>query len=217
MALLLFDLDGTLLDTAPGIVAGMRHTLEQLGRPIPSTATLQSMIGPPLEVGFSQLLGEPAGPEVSRAVEIYRQHYAHTGQFQASVFEGILPALKQLSDYQLGVATSKRQVFAEQMLEHYGLSGYFTAIYGVQPSDLSEPKSSLIGRAMRDMTANPARTIMIGDRIFDLEGARANQVPAIGALWGYGSSQELAGAQCLCATPQELPAAIQQLLQPNTP
>lgn len=216
MALLLFDLDGTLLDTAPGIVAGMRHTLEQLGHPVPSLATLQSMIGPPLEVGFARLLGEPAGPRVSQAVEIYRQHYAQTGQFEASVFEGIGEALERLSAYRLGVATSKRQVFAEEMLQHYGLSGYFSAIYGVQPTHLSEPKSSLIGRAMRELAADPAQTIMIGDRIFDLEGAQANQIPAIGALWGYGSREELASAQWLCDTPQQLPAAIQQWIH-NTP
>lgn len=204
---LLFDLDGTLLDTEPGIVAGLRHTMQLLGLDIPDYPVLKAQIGPPLEQALGNLMPTALIP---KAVEVYREYYNQQGKFEASVFEGIHQALSHLSGYTLLVATSKRRVFAVDMLEHFGLAQHFSAVYGVQPSNLSEPKASLIAKAIREQNLSPQRCVMIGDRHFDVEGAKAHGLKAIGALWGYGNPTELAQADWLCPTPSDLPGGIAQ-------
>lgn len=203
---LLFDLDGTLLDTEPGILGCLRHTIQAVGFPLPPEQKLREQIGPPLELAFQNLLG--ANGPIWEAVEIYRQCYEQQGQFQAQPYPGIRSALQTLSSrYLLLVATSKRKQFAEAMLEHFALAPYFKAIYGVLPDNLSEPKASLIGRILHDHTLRPEHTAMVGDRVFDRVGAEANGVHFIGALWGYGNPEELAGG-VLCSHPWELAALV---------
>lgn len=205
---LLFDLDGTLLDSEPGILGCYRHTLQALGLAVPPDEILRKHIGPPLTQAFSTLLGEMGeNGSTTLAAETYRACYDQKGKFEATVYEGILGALEALSrQYTLVVATSKRQVFGEQMTQHFGLARYFKAIYGVLPTDLSEPKAKLIGRILQDFDLQPQQAVMIGDREFDLIGARANGIRSIGVLWGYGSREELQAQQphALCETPADL-------------
>lgn len=208
---LLFDLDGTLLDTEPGILGCLRRTLERFGLPDRPDAELRRFIGPPLEQAWRELVG---AAHVEEAVETYRHCYDLEGKFKAAVFEGIEAALDELARrHTLIVATSKRQVFAEEMLERFGLTPYFKAVYGVTPPHLSEPKAHLIGRILRDFSLSPRQAVMIGDREFDVIGARANGVACVGALWGYGSREELTlhGASLLCERPQELIEAVEGL------
>lgn len=205
---LLFDLDGTLLDSEPGILGCYRSTLQTLGLPVPSDATLRKHIGPPLTEAFRTLLGEGVS---AVAAETYRQCYEQKGKFEANIYAGIEEALTAFSGrYSLVVATSKRQVFGEQMLEHFGLAPYFKAIYGVLPANLAESKAALIGRILQDFDLKPQQAVMIGDREFDLIGAKANGIRSIGALWGYGSQQELEAHQpsALCQTPGDLARII---------
>lgn len=208
LAAVLFDLDGTLLDTEPGILACLRHTLERFDLPGQTDAELRRFIGPPLEQAWRELVG---AAHVEEAVEIYRRCYDLKGKFKAAVFEGIEAALRELAcHHTLIVATSKRQVFAEEMLEHFGLTPYFKAIYGVAPPQLSEPKAHLIGRILRDYGLSPHQAVMVGDREFDVIGARANGMACVGALWGYGSREELTlhGASLLCESPRDLIEAV---------
>ncbi|WP_299429320.1 HAD hydrolase-like protein [uncultured Meiothermus sp.] len=208
---LLFDLDGTLLETEPGILGCYRHTFRHLGVSIPEELNLREFIGPPLQDSFRKLLGEE---RVDAAVEIYRQCYDQKGKLEASLYEGIHPAVQTLSaTYRLMVATSKRNSFAQEMMEHFGLAPYFTAIYGVHAQNLSESKASLIGRILHDHRLTPTEAVMIGDRAFDILGAKAHRMRSVGVLWGYGSLEELQshGADLLCQEPASLPDDIARL------
>lgn len=205
---LLFDLDGTLLDSEPGILGCYRHTFQNLGFPVPPDETLRQFIGPPLTEAFRGLLGEAAS---AQAAETYRRCYDQQGKFEANVYAGIEEALRAFSQrYTLLVATSKRKMFGQQMLEHFGLAPYFKAVYGVLPSNLAEPKAALIGRILHDFGLQPQEAVMIGDREFDLIGAKANGIRTVAALWGYGSQQELEQHQpdALCPTPGDLAGII---------
>ncbi|GEM83554.1 HAD hydrolase-like protein [Meiothermus hypogaeus] len=212
---LLFDLDGTLLETAPGIVGCYRHTFLHLGVEIPETLDLHEFIGPPMKDNFRRLLDEA---QTEAAVEIYRQCYEQKGQWQASVYAGIDQAVQTLSTtYRLMVATSKRSAFAQQMMGHFGLAPYFSAIYGVEAENLSESKAALIGRILQEHGLTPAEVVMIGDRAFDILGAKAHQMRSVGVLWGYGSPGELQthGADLLCEHPLHLPQCVASLGGPT--
>lgn len=208
---LLFDLDGTLLETEGGILDSFRRTLQTLNLPDRSDDELKQYIGPPLKHAWAELVGEDL---VEVATETYRQTYDQSGKFNAKIYEGLLPALGTLSSsYQLTVATSKRRIFALDMLKHFGLTQYFKAIYGVNPDNLSEPKASLIARLLHDLEVSPSQAVMIGDRKFDLIGANENNLRSIGVLWGYGSREELEAhnPSALCPTTDQLVDTINGL------
>lgn len=208
---LLFDLDGTLLETAPGIVGCYRDTFHQLGVSVPEALDWLLFIGPPIKDNFRRLLNEA---QVETAVEIYRQCYEQKGQWEASVYQGIYQAIQTLcASYRLMVATSKRQAFAREMMQRFGLAPYFSAIYGVLAENLSESKAALIGRILQEHGLTPAEVVMIGDRAFDILGAKAHQMRSVGVLWGYGSREELQahGANLLCEHPLRLPQCLASL------
>lgn len=208
---LLFDLDGTLLETEPGILASFRHTLQTLGLPPRSDAQLRTHIGPPLKTSWGELVGAEL---TDRATEIYRQFYDAKGKFMARPYGGMLEALAQLStSYRLFIATSKRKVFALDMAEHFGLRPYFAEVYGLLPENLAEDKAALIARILLEQSLNPQETLMIGDRLYDLTGAKANGLGSIGVLWGYGSRGELQTHHptALCERPADLPSIISDL------
>lgn len=206
---LLFDLDGTLLETEPGILGTFRHTLRTLGLPDRSDAELRRFIGPPLRQAWGELVGEGL---IDEAVEIYRQRYDAAGKLEANHYPGMPEALEELAQrYRLVVATSKRVQFARDMTAHFGLARYFTAVYGVVPPHLSEPKGELIARILADLDLNAEAAVMIGDREFDIAGANANSMRSVGVLWGYGSAAELSqhGATALCGRPAELEGLLE--------
>ena len=208
---LFFDLDGTLLETELGILNTFCHTLRALGLPDKTDAELRKYIGPPLRQAWGELVGESL---IDQAVEIYRQRYDAVGKREAHHYPGMPEALETLShQYKLVVATSKRVAFARDMTAHFGFAPFFTAIYGVVPPHLSEPKGELIGRILSDLSVQPEQAVMIGDREFDIIGAKANGMRSIGVLWGYGSVQELTmnGATVLCERPSDLEAVVKDI------
>jgi phosphoglycolate phosphatase len=208
---LLFDLDGTLLETETGILGCFHRTLEALGLPQKPDPELRRFIGPPLQEAWKELVG---GEYAGEAAAIYRDCYATTGKFGARPYDGILEALARLSpSYRLFIATSKRQSFALEMAEHFGLRPHLAEVYGLLPEHLSEDKTSLIGRILRDQNLHPPEALMIGDRRYDLIGARANGIDSIGVLWGYGTREELEahGPTLLCERPQDLPDLIARM------
>lgn len=204
---LLFDLDGTLLETERGILSCFRHTLEALKLPPKTDGELRRYIGPPLREAWRGLVGEGFAEQ---AAALYRECYDHKGKFNARPYEGILEALSQLSAHRLFVATSKRRTFALDMAEHFGLTRYFSGIYGVLPENPSEDKAALIARIVQDHRLNPRACLMVGDRMYDLIGASANGMGSVGVLWGYGSREELEAHHptALCEHPSDLPNLI---------
>lgn len=212
---LVFDLDGTLTDPLPGIAGCLRYALGRLDRPCPDDDALGIYIGPPLRGTFATLLGTTDHTLIEAALRFYRERFAAVGLFENRVYDGVPGMLDRLQVVgPLLVATSKMAEYAERIVRHFGLSPYFAGVYGAEPGGHFDDKADLLAHLVRRERLTAERTIMIGDRVFDVAAARANGLRAIGALWGYGSERELreAGATQLCATPEALPSVVAQLL-----
>ena len=202
----LFDLDGTLIDSAPGIHASIDHALTALGlAPLP-VAQLPQWIGPPLRESFARVL--PDAAVVETAVARYREHYAAQGWAAHRVYPGIPELLHQLGDggAQLAIVTSKVERYARQIVQAAHWGQHFRAVYGVGEASAHSEKAAQIARAVRDFAVAAGASTMLGDRHYDIAGARANGVQALGALWGYGTRAELldAGADAVFAAPAAL-------------
>lgn len=203
---LLFDLDGTLTDSKPGIMNCFRYTADVMGVSMPDKP--ECLLGPPLDLSFVKFFGlDKARAEI--AVKTYRDRYGREGLFENSVYEGIPEMLSQLraSGFKLGVATCKAQVFAVRILEKFGLAQYFDCIGGAGIDGSRTSKSEVISYVLEGM-GNPDKSLalMIGDRDNDVAGAREAGIKCMGVLWGYGSQEELAGAGAdyIAQTPQML-------------
>jgi phosphoglycolate phosphatase len=205
----LFDLDGTLTNPKTGITRSIQYALERLGRPVPEAEALTWMIGPPLLASFARLVGEAQAAE---ALRLYRERFAPVGLFENEVYPGIPALLERLRErgVPLFVATSKPHVFARRILDHFGLSPFFEAVYGSELDNRNADKRDLLRVLIQEQALDPAATVMIGDREHDALGARANGLAAIGITWGYGSREELraAGIACLVDRPEDLDKPI---------
>lgn len=214
----LFDLDGTLTDPKTGITRSVQYALERLGRPVPHADDLTWMIGPPLVASFAELLGSPA--EAQEAVRLYRERYGDVGLFENEVYAGIPLLLRTLQErgVRLFVATSKLQVFARRIIDHFDLSRFFVEIYGSELDNRNADKRDLIRHILDQKRFDPARAVMIGDRKHDAIGAKANGLASIGVTWGYGPREELlaAGIDRLVDTPDALEEPI-LVLTASTP
>lgn len=203
------DLDGTLTDPFEGISNCIAYAMERLGEVRPADVDMRRFIGPPLLDTFRELLGAERAP---RALEYYRERFSDSGWLENAVYPGIPEALAAMTaaGYRCFVATSKPRVFATRIIEHFELSWYFTAVYGSELDGTRTDKTDLLRFAARHRSA-VHESVMIGDRHHDVVGAINNGFRAIGATWGYGSADELlgAGADCLAARPEELPALIE--------
>ncbi len=205
----LLDLDGTLTDPREGIVACFRHTLRVLGRPVPPDTDLERYIGPPLRDALRELLpADAAAADVEAAVDVYRERFGSVGLFENVPFDGIPQSLAVLAGggARLFVATSKPRVFAERILERFGMAEHFEGVYGSELDGRLSYKGALIAHALADAGLDAAETLMVGDREHDALGAAANGVYPVGVLWGFGSREELlaAGVERLVEAPQRL-------------
>ncbi len=199
--LVLFDLDGTLIDSEAGIVGSMMHAL---GADAPAREVLRGWIGPPLRVSFPSVLGDDAG-RVEQAVARYHERFDAIGWSEHTVYPGIADVVAALAARgdRLAIVTSKLRTQAERIVAHLPFGATFARVYGPAPGSRSSEKAAMIAQALADFGAMPGRTAMIGDRRFDVEGAKANGVRAIGVEWGFGSREELeqAGADAIIASP----------------
>lgn len=193
----LFDLDGTLTDSRPGIVRSVQHALEKSGIYEFDLDKLVPFIGPPLTVSFREVYGMSQA-EAEQAVVYYREYFSVKGMYENSVYPGIaelLAALKAQGVY-LAVATSKPTFFSTQIIAHFGLDQYFNKIVGSHMDGSHSGKAEIIGEILADIPQiAPAHIAMIGDRKFDIEGAQAHNIVAIAAGYGYGAAAEIEAAQ----------------------
>ena len=207
--LCLFDLDGTLIDSEPGITACIRHALAKLD--VPAPADLRPWIGPPLRHSFAPLLGHDDA-RVELAVDYYHERFATLGWREHAVYPGIAAAVERLrqAGHRLAVVTSKPVRHAAPILESLPFGGAFDGLYGPDPSSAHCEKATMIAAALADFGTAPHEAAMIGDRRYDIEGAVANGVTGIGVLWGFGSREELqeAGAHELARDPSHLAALL---------
>jgi phosphoglycolate phosphatase len=203
----LFDLDGTLTESGPGILSSVRYALERMGQPALDDEALRQFIGPPLLDSFRDLCGFDAA-QVTVAIAAYREYYGTDGQYENCVYDGIPELLSTLRDAgrTLAVATSKAELYATSILDHFDLTGYFATIVGSELDGRRTGKADIITEALARLDRPAAGTVMVGDRSHDVRGAVAVGVRSIGVLWGYGDDAELvaAGADALAATPAEL-------------
>ncbi|MGC8499113.1 MAG: HAD hydrolase-like protein [Acidimicrobiales bacterium] len=203
-AVAIFDLDGTLVDSAPGIVEAFRRTLADTGRRAPDEV-LATLIGPPLTDSF-RTLGF-AESELRTVVARYREHYAAIGVPDARPYDGVDEMLTRLREqgWILAVATAKRQDFAERILTNWRLDRHFAAVAGASLDGRLGPKTEIVSRARALLAPNAPRW-MVGDRRFDVLAARACGLECVGVTWGYGTLAELdaAGARAVVDTPTAL-------------
>ena len=191
---ILFDLDGTLTDPGIGITNSIAYALKQRGMPVPPREKLYRFIGPPLLEEFQKVYGvDEAGAR--DLVAQFRVYFQSRGIFENRMYDGIQEMLQRLcsAGCRLVLATSKPEVFAEQVLEHFGLRTYFTAVAGSTIDEGRTDKAEVIAYAL-DKLEEIGRPLMVGDRRHDVLGARANGIPCLGVLYGYGSRQELTEA-----------------------
>jgi phosphoglycolate phosphatase len=208
-----FDLDGTLTDSKPGIVASIRHALIAVGVTPPPDDDLARLIGPPTQDAFAEVLRTTDRSFIDRAVQAYRERFATVGMFENSVYPGVVEGLGalQAAGFDLWVVTSKPQVYARTIVAHFGLRGFFRDVYGSELSGARGDKGELIAYVL-EVEGVPSRdTWMIGDRLHDIVGAKKNGLRTAGVLWGYGSRDELhhAGADALYSSMPELVRAFE--------
>ncbi|HET8942972.1 MAG TPA: HAD hydrolase-like protein [Rudaea sp.] len=205
--LALFDLDGTLIDSAPGIFASLDHAFAQIGASLPPRETLRGWIGPPFHQTFPSVLGDDP-VRIQMAIEKYREHYTEGGWSGHTVYPGIAGTIATCAaqGIAMGVVTTKPLAQARLIIDNLTFGAHFVRIYGPDIKTAHSAKSEMIAQALDDFGVPSAHAVMIGDRHFDIEGARANNMRGIGVGWGFGSIDELrsAGAHAIAHTTNEL-------------
>jgi phosphoglycolate phosphatase len=205
----LFDLDGTLTDSGPGILNCLEYALDAQGIPYPDRETMRTYLGPPLAVTFREHFGM-TDSQITAAIEKYRERYHDIGLFENSVYPGIPELLAELkaSNIRMVTATSKPEYSATRILQHFELDQYFEFIGAAALDGSRDSKSLVIGHTLESVGINPDSfsMIMIGDRHHDVHGAKEHGIDTIGVLWGYGDAAELetAGVVDLAADPGAL-------------
>lgn len=205
---LLLDLDGTLVDSAPGIAASVAAALTETGHPVPSADALRSFVGPPMRDTFREVVGLDQ-EATERALLLYRRRYAETGAFDSSVYDGVPEFLDAVaaSGLPMAVATSKVEDQAVRVVEHYGLAARLVTVCGTSEVEGRSTKRGVIReclRRMRDRGVDVSTPLMVGDRGYDVQSAAAEGVPAVHVLWGYGTPDESVGAVATAASPEAL-------------
>lgn len=222
MLTVLLDFDGTFADSGPFIFASARHTLEHFGLPEP--ADMRPFVGPPLEYGMHEVLGIPEHL-VREAIDVYRDYqYAHLAD--VAPYNGMVEVVDEMRErgWTVAIATSRLEVLTTEILDLQGLTSRFHAIGGGTPE--TSAKAASITRALDKLVAagrlsasgdrtaaglDTTAPIMVGDRIHDIEGARAHGLRVVYAAWGYGTPQEGAHADAVADTPADLIRVLEEL------
>ena len=208
---LLFDLDGTLTDSGEGVINCVQLALRHFGIPCEDRQALRFFVGPPLRVSFPQF-GVPED-RVEEAVAIYRSRYIPVGIYENYAYPGIRELLEKLRDrgYPMYVATSKPESMAEAVLRRFDLYDYFVRVCGANLEGTRDSKEDVI-RYLLDNLPEDQVPLMIGDTIYDVEGAAACGIPTVAVGWGYGDTEEMlkAGALAAADTPEALLTLLEQ-------
>lgn len=203
---ILFDLDGTLTDSAPGIIECFRHTLTHMG--FPELDNIMQILGPPLQNSFSELCGMDTA-QTDEAVKFFRRHYSEKYLFVNSVYEGVPQMLEELKSHgiKLLVATCKAEPYALRILEKFGLSRYFDFAGGADINGSRSTKAQVIEYVLGNSEVSKnSRILMVGDRMHDIQGAHQCGIPCAAAAWGYGNMAEFTeyNADFIAENPKDL-------------
>lgn len=206
--LVIFDLDGTLTDSAPGVVASFTHALAAVGAPVPDTNLAELVVGPPMHHTLAKL---GLGDRADEAIAAYRADYTSRGWAINALYDGIAELLADLraAGVRLAVATSKVEPTARRILEHFGIAGHFEVIAGASPDGVRAAKADVIAHALDQLRPLPQRVVMIGDRSHDVDGAAAHGLDTMVVGWGYGGGDFAPGEPVtVLATIAELREAL---------
>jgi phosphoglycolate phosphatase len=211
----LFDLDGTLIDPKLGIVNSIQYALLKLDLTPPPIGELLWCIGPPLIDSFARLLNTSDRPKIEIAIGYYRDRYATLGIFENLLYPQIPALLTQIraAGYRTYIATSKPQIYAQKIIEHFELMELFDRVYGSELDGKYSVKGELIECIITLENLDPDRTVMVGDRSYDTIGAQRNGLYSIGVTYGYGSELELrsCGTDAIIDRPEQLFRILQDL------
>ena len=200
-----FDLDGTVTDSGEGIMNCATLALEHFGIPIPSREEMRVFVGPPLDQTFIKF-GIPAD-KTDEAIKVFRSRYTTVGKFENFPYPGIRETLQALKaqGHRLFVATSKPEIMANEVLNHFDLAGFFEKIAGATLDGSRSHKADVITYLL-GLTGDVGQTLMVGDTAFDVVGAAAHGIPTIGVSWGYGTVEDMdkAGAIAIAHSMEEL-------------
>ena len=212
----LLDLDGTLINSYPGISASCLAALRALGHEPDEALDIRGSIGPPLEELMQILLQSYGDDRTGEAVAAYRQHYGESGFLGSVPYPGIGKSLEEMKQtgLRLYLATSKRAMFASRILDHLKFAAYFDGIHGSVPGGELDHKPELLAHVLSEHGLSPSHSLMVGDRRHDISGAHAVGMRGLGVLWGYGSRDELetAGADQLVDSPADLARTVFSML-----
>ncbi|MDD6659015.1 MAG: HAD-IA family hydrolase [Eubacteriales bacterium] len=191
----IFDFDGTICDTGEGILKSAKFALDYYNIEAPEYTELTYFIGPPLLVTFQEKFGVDAAT-ADKLVKKYRERYTNKGLLESKMYDGIKELLVKLKKegIKLGIASSKPQDYVEALLDHNTIKSYFDVICGVSFSADCESKANIISRCLKELETAGNETLMVGDKSYDINGAKANMIDSVGVMWGYGSRVEFAGA-----------------------
>ncbi|SEE75910.1 phosphoglycolate phosphatase [Arthrobacter alpinus] len=204
----LFDMDGTLLDSAPGVTSSAAEALTAVGAPVPPHNVLLKFVGPPMLESFRTVAALDEAT-ARQALQHYRRAYADHGAEQSTVYEGIIHLLDQLdgAGIPMAVATSKVEDQAVRLAEHFDLGGYFVNICGASDELGRADKTEVIAELLHRLAAqgiDVSNPVMIGDREYDVTGAAAHGIASIFVTWGYGQPEESVGAAAIASSPEAL-------------
>ncbi len=209
---ILFDLDGTLTDSGEGIINCATLALNHFGLPVPDRETMRVFVGPPLDETFMKF--GVSADKTDEAIQVYRSRYTTVGKFENHPYPGVETLLQKLKTqgHRLFVATSKPEGMSVEILEKFGLAQYFEMICGATLDGSRSKKADIITYLLqRSGGANNA--VMVGDTAYDVIGARAHGMPAVGVSWGYGKVEDMesAGAVAIAHTMEELYGILNQV------
>lgn len=211
---ILFDLDGTITESGPGIMNSVAYAVKKMGYEVPDTSVLRRFIGPPLLESFQKYFGM-SKERAEEAICCYREYYTNGGIFENEVYGGITESFQMLKENgrKLAMATSKPEKFARQIAEHFEFDGYFDAICGASMDESLVAKADIMRNALTKLGVTEEmkpQVLMVGDREHDILGAKKNQVASMGVLYGYGDRAELeaAGADYIVAKAGQIAEVI---------
>lgn len=190
---ILFDLDGTLTDPGKGITRCIQYALQQLGETVPLSDQLTWCVGPPLRASFSKLLNTTDETILDLALVHYRKRFSEKGMFENLLYPDVVSGLGSLREagFNLFLATSKPRVFAQQIVDHFKLTPFFLAVYGSELDGRLSEKGALIAHILHREGLDPAATMMVGDRVYDIEGGKENKIMTAAVSYGYGTRDEI--------------------------
>ena len=185
--LVIFDLDGTLTDSAEGIVSSFRHALATIGAETPDGDLAARIVGPPMHHTLASM---GLGDRADEAIAAYRADYTSRGWAMNTVFDDVPTLLADLraAGVRMAVATSKVEPTARQILDHFGLADHFEVIAGASVDGTRATKADVLAHALSQLVPLPERVVMVGDRAHDVEGAAQHGIGTVVVGWGYGAA-----------------------------